>query len=58
MTLTMASGLYAQMPHANLNFYRPIMILKHHGRLSKPYKIFKKTASGLVSLELELNLMV
>jgi 5'-nucleotidase len=52
-------GLYAQMPHANLNSYRPIMTFKNtimEGQ--KPYKIFNKTASGLVSLELELNLTV
>jgi 5'-nucleotidase len=24
-------GLRAQMHHANLNFFRPIMILKNHG---------------------------
>jgi 5'-nucleotidase len=47
-------GLYAQMPHANLNSYRPIMILKIRSWKAKPYKIFNKTASGLVSLELEL----
>jgi 5'-nucleotidase len=29
-------GLYAQMPHANLNSYRPIMTLKNdHGRPGK-----------------------
>jgi 5'-nucleotidase len=52
-------GLYAQMPHAkfelsaNYDFKNTIM----EGQV-KPYKIFNKTASGLVSLELELNLTV
>jgi 5'-nucleotidase len=52
-------GLYAQMPHAkfellsNYDFKNTIM----EGQV-KPYKIFTKTASGLVSLELELNLTV
>jgi 5'-nucleotidase len=51
-------GLYAQMPHANLNFIA-IMTLKNTIMDGlKPYKIFIKTASGLGSLELELNLMV
>jgi 5'-nucleotidase len=36
-------GLYAQMPHAKFEFYRPIMTLNTimEGQV-KPYKIFNK----------------
>jgi 5'-nucleotidase len=51
-------GLYAQMPHAKFEFYHNYDFKNTimEGQV-KPYKIFK-TASGLVSLELELNLTV
>jgi 5'-nucleotidase len=53
-------GLYAQMPHAKFEFLSANYDFKKYimDGLVKPYKIFNKTASGLGSLELELNLMV
>jgi 5'-nucleotidase len=60
-TLTMASKVYMRKClMQSLNSYRPIMILKNTimDGLVKPYKFSIKAASGLGSLELELNLMV
>jgi hypothetical protein len=54
MILIMASKVWTMRKCliSNLNSYRPIMTLKYdHGRPGKA-KIFNKTASGLVSLEL------